>query len=743
MRRRLAAALLGPWLVVAPWGGQAVTERGAGVVAACAAPAAAPAPLPFAHSDHVTPGWYRKQPENKRDCRGCHVYAKDAGPVDPQAITPDPARQPPRQGCDVCHARQGGSFGMVVKPPAFAQDLGALRAQGSVVFEHGDHLRLACRECHLPDGLVVLDKTTFDPLPIQAGSRACGECHRDGGRRNFEVVSGETLAAVAAAPSLTAKGFAAALDKRLGRPIGAGRFRHQDHLVDPQAAVPLAQLLGGQSTCMPCHPANSDLDNSAFAGQRFVVDRCGTCHIGATGPLQFTPGLDAAAQSASCATFKHGDHVRVAKTPQVCNAKARQSIDDRGCRACHGLARGADGFDAWSLLDIGGAGTPAAAYEGCVVCHDNDAWRTREHGRWQERCQACHSFPSPSMQSTRPMATIRRSSKLRFAIDVQAHRHITGTSRADAAAEACIACHLAPVKQLPSRIAERAFDHASHPTDCSRCHAAVAVAKDAATLGVAPPAGADPAGYRTFDLARCGDCHEGGAVVVTREEFATRSVPRFAHADHVAPAGQPDKVRKNGAPITCATCHQPSDGGRSLSVPDAQSCAECHGHDDKRAPETKGFGPADAGSCGKCHGEGAPAVDARVSVARLTLPMFAGGQVHDPAITAKTDCQECHVSPEPVLRSQDHVFAADGWNKDAEERHRADDALTLLPAAREPSHCEGCHWQETGALKQIHRKALPGAGEIRPPTEDEREGAMGMSLRLFPGPTADPSVPPR
>jgi hypothetical protein len=178
-------------------------------------------------------------------------------------------------------------------------------------------------------------------------------------------------------------------------------------------------------------------------------------------------------------------------------------------------------------------------------------------------------------------------------------------------------------------------------------------------------------------------------------------------------------------------------------VPGAESCAECHGHDTARAPDTSDLGPADAGSCGKCHGESAPGVDQVVAAPQLRLRPFAGGQVHDPAKTKKAECKDCHIAPEPALLVADHVFAAAGWSKNEEKRHVGDDGLRLRAGATEPSHCEGCHWEATAELEQIQRSALPTTKNIRPPTADERKGPMGASLRLFPGPAADPFVPPR
>jgi len=733
---RLAATLLAPGFLLLPWDGLA-TERPAldGQVAAAA-------PLAFAHADHVPPRWYAGKPESRRDCRGCHVYSASALPVDPQVIEPEPNADPARRGCDVCHARPGGKFAMVASP-AFAAGLGPLREQGSVAFEHGEHLRLACRACHLPAGVVVVNRRTFDPLPIQAGSNACGSCHKDGGRRDFEVVAGEQLAEVATAESLTTAGFARVLDQRLRRPVGRGKFRHQDHLADPGAPVPLVKLLGAgaDATCTVCHATAAALGNAEFAAARFKPGACGACHVGARGPIRFAADAEAGT-SLSGGTFRHGDHIRAARKPDACSAEARRRLDDEGCRACHGLRADAEGFDAWQLLDVGGAGTAASAYEGCVVCHTPQAWRTSEHGRW-ERCENCHVFPSANVREARPLVKVTRSRNVRFAIDVQAHRHITGASRGDPAAADCRPCHRAPVARLPSRIGGRAFDHAVHPTDCSRCHAAVAGAKSPADLGISQVLADGGTGSRSFDLARCGDCHEGGAVVVAKEEFASTDAPLFSHADHVAPAGQPDKLRKNGEPMTCVVCHEPVEGGRSFGVPEPKSCATCHGHDGRRAPETRDFGAAAAGSCGKCHGDGVPAKDAVVAVARQRVGGYTGGQVHDPALTDNKACNVCHLAAEPVLLSGDHVFAAAGWRMNDEERHRGDADLVLPPERVAPSHCEGCHWQATEQLQQVHRRGLPAAGVIEAPTDGDRAGAMGMNLSAFPGPRATPFVAPR
>ncbi len=627
----------------------------------------------FEHKNHVPSAWYRgsvvrdgveANPEMLRDCRGCHVYEKGKPPVDPQ------------KKCGTCHDRvkEPTSKLAIIAAPPFGQDLSALRDAGSAVFEHGDHLRLQCRECHLlPQGGLE------DPLPIVAGATSCESCHSDQQKNRVY----QQVVAVPGAidrSSLSNAGFAAVLNKHPQmQPGQLGKFRHQDHLLNPKAMVTLAALLAEKGECMACHAKVKDVAGRAIGAERFTVKACATCHVNAAGKAVAFALEKVAGASRAAGTFRHADHVRAAKKPTVCSDDARKRVDERGCGACHGLTQGADGLDAWSMTLPDGA--EASSYEGCVACHTPKEWQTSYHGGTWDKCVGCHAFGGASLKETRPMSEVTRRDAMSVDIVVQAHPYITGDELAGDAAKDCAACHKASVKALPSRIQRKVFNHKTHlppqptPADCKKCHPAVATSTSADTLAAAVAAAANDApSDRTYTLSACSECHRG-AVLTVREgdEPTKRAVPRFAHKDHV------DKKRGNGDLMACATCHQTGDGGVTFSIPDTKSCAECHGHDDKRRADTKNIGGTDVTSCALCHGESVPAAGGTVADAKLTLRGADTAQFHGPA---EAKCDRCHVAPEKPWQLIDHVKAEvliGLLHKDGADR-------------QDGANCYGCHW---------------------------------------------------
>jgi hypothetical protein len=615
----------------------------------------------FKHGSHVPSAWYREGgPETLRDCRGCHVYEKGKDPRDPQAV------------CANCHARVDGREGFrIVAEPPFDRDLSAVRNAGSAVFEHGDHLRLQCRECHLPQNGLE------DPLPITAGALSCRDCHADGGRRGFNVVDG--VEGNIDETSLSDAGFAAALNRNEQmQPDQLGPFRHQDHLSDLQATVSLAALLAGDGACMTCHEAVKDIQGAAFGAMRFTTKACAKCHSSDRGALTFRTDK-AASASAAAGTFAHSDHVRVAKKPQVCSEDARKLVDDTGCAACHGLQVTAAGLDTWTMKLGGGTGPLAADYEGCVTCHTGPEWQTKSHGQWST-CVGCHDFGGKSLRDARPTDEIRRSDATSFTITVHAHPHITGAELQSAQGEACAKCHFAPVATLPSRIATKKFNHATHlpkaptPADCAKCHPGLAGSRAAGSLSATIAAAAGEAdAQRSYTLTACNECHRGAVLQATEAEPAARRVPRFAHADHI------DKKRSNGEVLSCASCHQAKEGGATFTVPDLDTCKQCHGHDAQRAADTKGIAGNDVTSCQLCHGDTVPAVGGSLATQRLCLTGIDGAQFH---VAGGRQCETCHVAPAKVWELNDNVsgnVAKGALHTDGGDKGAGTD-------------CYDCHW---------------------------------------------------
>ncbi|MFN0143493.1 MAG: cytochrome c3 family protein, partial [Mycobacterium sp.] len=624
------------------------------------------APLPngreFLHGNHVQLQWLdRTQAEVARDCRGCHRYVKGEPPRDPQQV------------CGDCHFPAGyqGTFEMQAAA-GYEKDFAPLRAAGSPEFTHVDHETMACRECHYPEGGRFAGEN--EALPIRRGAGECDRCHGPKPTdTDFEAVAGRTIDKADLHDRLI-KHLNASPNMKAAAP---GAFRHVDHLTNPRASFALSDVGKAQDACSLCHRSVAGAAARGLGGGLFEVEACGTCHRDAAGPLAFTTAPQPAS-SRSAMTFAHRDHLTSGRKPGVCDDAGYQLIADGACSACHAFDPiHAPAGHEW-LVQVAGSAEAAFEYEGCVVCHTLEEWRTDRHGEW-DTCTKCHTFGKGEMKTNRPTATVSRVARGRFAILSHAHPYITAAGNG---LDDCRECHRAPVPELASRLHERPFRHSTHlplePTDkdCQKCHAAVTGQAASGTLGYRLQG---QQAYRSYDLGACAECHTGGGVVPLETAASERSVVEF---DHTAHFGKPSI---DGPAMTCGSCHDPRNdlGAVDTALQAAMQCTGCHDHDaaGRHWQKTGKINGTAVTSCVRCHRETVPPIRAELGDPRLELVRVSGAQHHPP----QQKCGECHrVGPVdfPADR-ENHLLAIGGFDATGhKDRHKS---------GKEPN-CFGCHW---------------------------------------------------
>jgi hypothetical protein len=453
------------------------------------------------------------------------------------------------------------------------------------------------------------------------------------------------------------------------------------------------------------------------------VGACAACHVQANGtPVTVERTLETR-PSVAALTFSHADHLRTGGAPVAgaTTPNAREQLATEGCLACHehssAPVRAPDGSALPATFVVR---DDRAGYAGCMSCHEVPRFQAPNHGDWGN-CVGCHSFGQGDLATLRPRTAVERAAvgEVRFRMPLQRHPGIT-----EEPDQACAECHRAPLPATPSRIAGQRFDHASHlgpePTmqDCQACHTGLLSAEGPEGLGLAwdqASAGSAPAAdLLPFDLASCTSCHAGielaPASLVTRER---REVPTFSHAAHLSNSTDP----RTGRPVTCASCHDFEAGvpGTPIGVNDAaQTCVQCHKHDEAYAPWTGDlFGDA-VGSCAQCHAAGVPAIDAQLDVQRVRVAL-QGAQHHPP----DRGCWECHLQEEPGRLAPVTAVTAT-FPGPTRNPHDANG----YPAGS----CNSCHWA-------IRKKAIPQ--EEAQVTAVTRQ-MFGTNLDRFPGGKARP-----
>ena len=468
---------------------------------------------PFTHTLHVPLAWSDLDViERQRDCRGCHDYG------------PSEARDP--QGvCAECHFTDELNryeFSLEVDDESFRTGLESLRSPGSL-FQHSNHLALECRECH------AIDASSIEApilMPKTGGLSFCQECHvgtkpRQASlhfmqtRRDGTAIT-ETYkdAARAKLPlSLVASlNGTAAMGPNRPNERNVGPFRHGDHIQMSATSVPttLGDLkskadsaeASREGNCAACH--GPMFDAHAGMGRQaqhvpfdLAKQNCGNCHISdeSSTPLQFA-FENTHRLSRTAATFSHALHLNLER-PTGGFVKSSESgydaIEAEGCSACHEP-------DPVGPVDFAlkGALGSEHSFQGCQTCHETSAWAPTDHGVWWtpedhgswQSCTPCHDVSNPSFADNRVFAEVARTRPARFRIESQKHPHIS-VEAGGAIEESCAECHRQPVKELPSRVSEARFRHATHlppnsgPESCVDCHGAVvSAAETSASIGL-------------------------------------------------------------------------------------------------------------------------------------------------------------------------------------------------------------------------------------------------------------------
>lgn len=601
----------------------------------------------FRHTDHVRTSWLEVGDvgrEYGRDCRGCHDYASD-----------DPARWPkPAELCDRCHtdqrARLEGSPRVDPRAEVRGDEPGRER------FQHHEHWRLACSDCHLPRAPSEKAATGVPaamPMPELGSAAACGTCHGERGK-----AAGERAR------------FDDGIDRRLARRGESfGAFRHDQHIRREELARQ------DPSVCLTCHFEVKEADETTLGDKQFSLAGCKDCHAGGRFVSETFEK-----PSRTGATFLHRLHLGASSDPE---------LKQKGCFACHVYREEERTFD------LGSRFQSEDAHDGCVTCHT--AWRVRDHGD-DERCRRCHDLGGESgdgfvsmagMATNRPKVALPRALPAVFRFGPQAHDFITGAPDED-----CGACHRARLSELPSRLSERRFRHDTHltartdddRTECDRCHRDMARAHEPSDI-VLP--GAEK-GHALYELGSCKECHHAPELApVVEHEPGMRMLQRFSHSDHLN-----ERHPRRGDALVCVDCHV-SKGERVELVPGVAGCTECHGHRDERAATTSGYTSAMVDACLACHLRGVPARREPVSVERLRLARVEGVRTHPRG----GDCGACHdPAPLPPLTRSD----ADRLTLSVEAvtphaGRSTDKYFEKATIAGRGVLCVDCHWGSLGA----------------------------------------------
>ncbi len=672
-----------------------------------------PVSRPFSHVSHVSDEWLRGS-ENLRDCRGCHSYGAD-GTRDPQSV------------CAECHFR--GTFEIELPDgadPAFRKGLEPLREDNSPVFDHAEHGRLACRECHAPDsGRPVIPKF----MPVRRGAAVCARCHDKDAPREFLMSGGRKEGD----PPLASDKFFDRIDADASMgPERLGRFLHAEHLGDPGSCPRLEVLLAGSDeskSCLPCHEGIVTAKTPDFHGGLFEPGRCGECHLsrGEAASATLATGVRDG-KSRSLLTFSHADHVKAVtpRDPSKATAEGYERISDHACLACH--AYGGTGFaDATGDYRFLRNPHPAAhEFEGCVTCHADAAWKP-VHERWSDEdraCTKCHDFGRGDMRIDRPTVEVTRERAQSFKIAGQSHPLVTvGEGAAAVVDEACGECHKAAIQKLPSRIQDRPFNHLTHvgqnpdSKKCDDCHSPAINLSD----------GSAEIGERTYDVKKCVTCHRDGLVAVPAPG-GPETVVRFPHRTHLE-AKNPRDSR------TCLDCHalDPRSGGADYAtIDEARSCTKCHDHAENgpNVERTGGVSGREVESCRKCHRSASGLRDSvpevgreDFAVQRLELGRQKGSQHHPPGRA----CSECHSRGAEEISSRielaARVFRDDRGNSDVHTPEEAPGAPPVRPAEQEK--CLGCHWR----MKRPEMQYDPAAADVRRRFGDRMIGFPGWPDR--------------
>lgn len=514
-------------------------------------------------------------------CLDCHTALK-------QQIA---ARQglharPGHQKCETCHnEHHGREFQLVYWGKA-----------GQASFDHrqtgfplaGAHAAQACRACHRPAFLrssQTLQAGRANPSRTFLGlSPACLSCHRDEHRGQF---------------ASTAKGGCLSCHT-----MESWQKRTFDHA---KTSFPLTGRHQGVA-CASCHPARSDPKMAADPNKQFTVFQgirhagCFDCH---QDPHQGTFGATcqqchttAGWKQGARASFDHGrtgfpltgQHRNVAcaschKTRDAAGAMTFRKMAHGKCSDCHrDPHQGRFGATCQQCHSTAGWKTGAAR-----AGFDHDKTRFPLRGEHREvscqschlpgrpmriakldRCADCHRDPhagQPTAKTCESCHTVAGFSPSKFTLEE--HQKTRFPLQGAHLAVPCIACHKKTSRDRPEPGAAKLIPLRFSSTACAACHG-------------------DPHKgevSRFVSQGGCETCHsqEGfGRVIFDHDR--TRFPLEGGHQRVACGACHPvvdrgtakQRVRFQGTPTACASCHGDPHEGQFARGSPALQCAQCH-----------------------------------------------------------------------------------------------------------------------------------------------------------------------
>ncbi len=599
------------------------------------------------------------------------------------------------QVCSRCHADHHGAGFAVVSVRSF-------RGSGFEerdAFEHarvgfdmrGEHLELACAECHTNADAHVLREGQLRFLGLE---QDCATCHADPheddrepgcvqchGQESFDLLESRDHARVLplegghaelACLECHAEGSPYALD-RVSQPslrlapracLDCHDSPHMDAFVERSARV--ARLTTGAS-CVTCHAA----EHTEFRDER--IELSAAEHAFSGFPLADPHD---AADCAACHDPEQRDF-----------ARRYPGRDADSCEACHDDPHGGQ-FE-----------TGEFAGDGCLSCHARQHFapnlfdvtlheRTAlplDASHREVDCASCHPAPDHADSELLASPLFREASDQCAACHADAHDGFFDAQTAtmpDIAHGDCARCH------VPSTFADVAADAFDHGTwtrldvrgahDQAGCHACHVLADTPDASG--RTFGRVEEHFGTFEgCASChADPHEGGfdtpalpALVTVRGnengcerchvQTSFRTFPEgFEHG-----AWTGFVLDGKHADASCSACHtplrRPTDTGRTWKRALGNACADCHA-----SPHAGQFVEDGEANCARCHQS---ATSFTQLVFRHELDSrFALGEAH-----RDVDCSRCHVR-------DDSLVNGDGSG-----------AIRYRPIERSCTSCHGDH----------------------------------------------------
>jgi hypothetical protein len=670
-------------------------------------PIGAGTPLPagyvaFDHTHHVPQEWLQSRgpgvEEFWRDCRGCHQYDR-----------PEAERVPLHELCVRCHFHNPRR--VLFRP----QETPPLRS----LFDHADHLKTDCKECHWADADGSTTRTKVRGVDVAPASfevpkvdmAYCFGCH-DPASQPAKLTPEQHASFIA--------GLNAKLAARHAGGSAPARFSHLDHLAE--AALESKD----PSKCVACHVDIAGADARNLHEKQFSVANCNeSCHTAKFEVETYEK------PSVTKATFLHRYHLRDRAL------EADPELARERCFRCHEFADRTESVPDHmttksffkDAVNSGGKGPSS-----CTSCHYHESWGVEGHGQ-VAKCAGCHELADEfvdvaKLAGNRPLVDVKRPRVSGFVAAGQKHPIITtagaagDVSRSAAAdraiAEDCKSCHLTGLEELPSRVASRPFRHDSHlsanpkPEDCEVCHAGVKLSSTPADIKIHSLASGVALSY---DPRACGTCHLGRELEPSLEG-ETRRVFEFSHLDHLK-RNPPGLDRR----ASCLDCHslptgaEPRPGGEAADFvgdalpPRIANCTQCHNHGEF-AEYTGNVRKADLDACQRCHTIGVPGKTREVKVERLRIARMSGPQVHETGRACR-DCHQVPSGPKGVRPAVDSIFALTFGENERPSQHVAA-ALDQIPDAawrscrscapggaknhqgswrfERETHCIDCHW---------------------------------------------------